>query len=209
MKSLRQYLIESVHTYKYKIKIAGQTPKNFVEMFCFNLQKFDPVKIGDPKSTPIQKDPYGFPGLKDQPITIIDVDFKYPATEPMIKQIGRLLGYDENLIRMISANYDDSISQEAENYANQPETVLTSDYEEIPGAKEAAKEYGDSYLQSIKKQRDENNDEIEMPYAAKKTKDAFDPFDQAAIQRTMGKDSPMTKINRGPKPATNATKKQG
>jgi len=47
MKSFRKYLAESVRTYRYKVRIAGETPKNFIELFKHNLQKFDPVKIGD------------------------------------------------------------------------------------------------------------------------------------------------------------------
>ena len=80
--------MESVHTYNYTIKIAGQVDKNFLDMFKYNLNKFDPVKIGEPKSTPIQKSPYGFPNLSNQSITIIKAEFRYPATEPMIQQIA-------------------------------------------------------------------------------------------------------------------------
>jgi hypothetical protein len=198
-KSFRQYLMESVKTYKYKIKIAGQPPKNFVEMFCYNLQKFDPISISNPKTTPIQKDPYGFPGLKDQPITIIDVEFKYPAIEPFVKQVARLLNYDENLVRMIQSDYDDSIDQEDGEYSNQPSPLILADYEEIPGAKQASKDYGNSYLNNIKQQT--QPDKIQMPYAGEKTKDAFDPFKPYVAT---DKDSPMTKVVLGPKPATNA-----
>jgi hypothetical protein len=125
----------------------------------------------------------------------------------MIKQVARLLNYDENLVRMIQANYDDSIDQEAEEYANQPSPLLLAPYEEIPGAKQANKDYGDSYLSSIKEQHKANQDEIESPYAAKKTKSAFDPFNQQDIIKTMGKASPMTKITRPAKPETGAMKK--
>ena len=71
MRSLRHYIAESVHTYDYTIKIAGDVTKNFLELFLFNLKKFDPVDLSTPKSTPIQKDPYGFPNLSNQAVTII------------------------------------------------------------------------------------------------------------------------------------------
>jgi hypothetical protein len=38
MKSLRKYIMESVHTYNYTIKIAGQVDKNFLDMFKYNLK---------------------------------------------------------------------------------------------------------------------------------------------------------------------------
>lgn len=208
-KTFRHYLAESIHTYKYKIKIAGETPKNFLDMFCYNLQKFDPVKISDPKTTPVQKDPYGFPDLKNQPITIIDVEFRYPATEPMIHQVARLLHCDENKVRMIQAGYDDSINDEMDGYENEAShspLLLHTELEEQPGAKQAAKDYGDSYLSSIKKQHEKADDEVQIPYAAPKTKASFDPFKPFL---STDKDSPMTKINRPPKPETSATRSRG
>jgi hypothetical protein len=100
MKSLRHYLTESVRTYNYTIKIAGDVDKNFFDMFTYNLSKFDPVKIEDPKTTPIQKDPYGFPELENQMIHIIKAEFKYPATEPMIQQVAQQLGCNINNVRV-------------------------------------------------------------------------------------------------------------
>ena len=86
MRSLKQYIVESVHTYNYTIKIAGDVDKNWLDLFKYNLKKFDPVNISEPKSTPIQKDPYGFPNLSNQSVTIIKAEFRYPANEPMIQQ---------------------------------------------------------------------------------------------------------------------------
>ena len=72
MKSFKKYIMESVKSYRYTIKIAGEVDKNFIEMLKYNLTaKFDPIKIDDAVTTPIQKSPYGFPGLSNQPITII------------------------------------------------------------------------------------------------------------------------------------------
>ena len=89
MQSLKQYIVESVRSYNYTIKIAGEIDKNFIDLFTYNLNKFDPIKIENPTTTPIQKDPYGFPGLENQPVTIIKAEFRYPATEPMIQQIAQ------------------------------------------------------------------------------------------------------------------------
>lgn len=198
MKSFRKYLAESVRTYNYKIKIAGQPSANWLDLFAYNLQKFDPVKISEPKSTPVQKSPYGFPGLENQAITIIDVEFRYPAVEPMIKQVARLLNYDENLVRMIQANFDDSISGEEEQFENQMShsPVLTHDELEDSG-KEASKEYGEQYMPRIMK--DHKADKIKM--AGPQTKPAED------IRKKPGNNmSPMSKIKMPPKPATGFSK---
>jgi len=206
MKSLKHYIVESVHTYNYTIKIAGNVDKNFIDLFKYNLKKFDPVKIDEPKSTPIQKDPYGFPNLHNQPVTIIKAQFRYPATEPMIQQIAQLLGYQVDMVRVVSSDFDDSINSEAEGYANEMDhnpLLLHPELEEQPGAKEASKNYGDSYLTSIKDQAKDSK--IDISYAGQKTPDAFDPFKPYLDDKSMGDKSPMTTIKRPPKPETGAS----
>jgi hypothetical protein len=207
MRSLKQYIFESVHTYNYTIKIAGNVDKNFLEMFKFNLKKFDPVKISDPVSTPIQKSPYGFPGLENEPVHIIKAEFRYPANEPMIQQMAQLLGHNVDYVRVVSTNFDDSINSEMDGYENEMKhsPVLThEEMEEQPGAKDAAKAYGNSYLDSIKEQT--KDDKMDIPYAGTKTKNAFDPFKPETQFASMGKDSPMSKISRPAKPQTGANK---
>ena len=206
MKSLKQYITESIKSYNYTIKIAGDVDKNFLDMFKYNLNKFDPIRISDPTTTPIQKDPYGFPNLANQSVTIIKADFRYPATEPMIQQIAQLLGYNINMVRVITTDFDDSINSEAEGYANEMDhnpLLLHTELEEQPGAKEASKNYGDSYLSSIKDQAKDSK--IDIPYAGQQTKDAFDPFKPYLDDKQMGDKSPMTTIKRPPKPATGAS----
>jgi hypothetical protein len=205
MKSLKHFITESVRSYKYTIKIAGDVDKNFIEMFKYNLNKFDPIKVGDPVNTPIQKSPYGFPELKNEQITIIKAEFRYPATEPMIQQIAQLLGYNINMVRVVTTDFDDSINSEAEGYSNQVEhTPLLNHPELEDNGKDAAKAYGDSYLDSIKKQSE--GSKIDIPYEGKKTPDSFDPFKQP-IQDKLGALSPMSKMTRAPKPQTGASAK--
>ena len=206
MKSLKHYIVESVHTYNYTIKIAGDVDKNFIDLFKYNLNKFDPVKIDEPKSTPIQKDPYGFPNLSNQSVTIIKAQFRYPATEPMIQQIAQLLGYQVDMVRVVSSDFDDSINSESQGYANEMShnpLLLHPELEEQPGAKEASKNYGDSYLSSIKDQAKDSK--IDISYAGQKTPDAFDPFKPYLDDKQMGDKSPMSTIKRPPKPQTGAS----
>jgi hypothetical protein len=207
MKSLKQYIVESVHTYNYTIKIAGDVDKNFIDLFKYNLKKFDPVKIGEPTSTPIQKSPFGFPNLSNQSVTIIKAEFRYPATEPMIQQIAQLLGYQVDMVRVVGTDFDDSINNEQAGYANEMShnpLLLHPELEEQPGAKEANKNYSDSYLSSIQKQAKDSK--IDIPYAGTKTPDAFDPFKPYLDNDPRGIKSPMSTIKRPAKPATGASK---
>ena len=195
--------MESVHTYDYTVKIAGQVDKNWLDMFKYNLKKFDPIEMSEPKTTPIQKSPYGFNEVTNEPVTLIKCKFRYPATEPMVQQIAQLLGYNVNMVRLVTTGYDESVTSEMEGYENEMEhsPVLThEELEEQPGAKEAAKAYGNSYLDSIKEQT--QDEKIDIPYAGEKTKAAFDPFKPETLMATMGKDSPMSKITRPAKPQT-------
>ena len=206
MKSLKTYITESLKSYNYTIKIAGDVDKNFIDMFKYNLNKFDPIRISDPTKTPIQKSPYGFPNLANQSVTIIKADFRYPATEPMIQQIAQLLGYNINMVRVISTDFDDSINSEQVGYANEMShnpLLLHPELEEQPGAKEANKAYGDSYLSSIKDQM--KGSTIDIPYAGQKTPNAFDPFKPYLDDKKLGDKSPMSTIKRPAKPATGAS----
>ncbi len=202
-RSFKHYLMESVKTYHYKIKIAGDPGKNWLDMFTYNLNKFDPVKISAPKSTPVQEAPYGFPGIKNQSVTIIDVEFKYPATEPMIKQVARLLNWDENMVRCIQAGADDSWSNEAQAYRDQEEHSPLLGHTELEdggtAAKDAAKAYGDSYLSSIKDQRVDGGKTL---FAAGSAGTPHDPF-----KRVDGNGpSPLSKVTRPSRPRTGASK---
>jgi hypothetical protein len=169
-------------------------------------EKFDAVNITTPSSTPIQKDPYGFPDLRNQSVTIIKANFRYPATEPMIQQLAQLLGYNVNMVRAVQTNYNDSINSEAKAYENEEShspLLNHTELEEMPGAKDANKAYGDSYLSSVKEQMKGN--QIQMQYSGKETPDAFDPF-KTIPQDKIGANSPMSKITRPSKPATGARK---
>lgn len=201
MKSLKQYIAESVHLYDVTIKIAGEVDKNFLDMFIFNLKKFEPAGPITPKTLPIQKDVYGFPGIKNEPVTVLKCKFRYPCTEPMVQQLAQLLGYNLNYVRLIDSKYDDSINREQEEYANQM-SPNTKDFDKISGADQANKDYADSYLSSIKEQSKES--QIMIPYAGKETPDAFDPFKPYLDDKKMGDKSPMTNIKRPAKPKTGA-----
>lgn len=187
MKSLHQYLTESQQTFKYTIKVAGDYESKQIDLLVHNLKKFDPVSIGEPKSTPIQKDPYGFPGMKNQSVTIIKAEFKYPATEPQIKQVAQLLGFDENCVRVISSDFNDSVVQEVESAETGNDAA----------AKAASKAYGEQYLDTVVPKKPT----IDMPFAAKKT--AIEPNKTKEGVQTK---SPFSSVKRPAKPQTGASK---
>lgn len=198
MKSLRHYLMESARTYNYTIKIAGECDSKFLDLFKYNLKKFDPVKIEDPKTTPIQKNPYGFPDLENESITIIKAEFRYPATEPMIQQCAQHCGCNINNVRVVTTDYNDSINSEADKYANEASDeplLLHTELED--NGKEASKEYANQYLDKVVPKKPS----VDIPYAAKAT-----PTAPNKSKEGINTKSPMTNVTRPMRPATGSRK---
>lgn len=201
MKSLRHYLMESVRTYQYTIKIVGDCDSKFLDMFKHNLSKFDPVKIEEPKTTPIQKTVHGFPDVENQSVTIIKAEFKYPATEPMIQQVAQHCGCNINNVRVLTSDHSDSINADNDVLANRlsdekKQALLNTETLE-DGGKEASKEYANQYLDKVVPKKPS----IDIPYAGQKT-----PTSPNKTKEGINTTSPMSKVNRPMRPETGSRK---
>ena len=198
MKNFRSYLAESERTYNYRIKIVGDIPAGFYNELKSRLAQFDPESVGDQKSTPIQAKPADFPAFENEKVTSFDVKLRYPAIEPQIKQIARLLGLDENKIIMQTSVFDDNNAEYQEKLEAQPDPVLTAPYPaDDAKQKELIKDYSaDPFDHAVLKNAYRSNFEI----AGGKTRPA-----ETTNQLPMGDDSPMTHAEKRPrKPATGA-----
>ena len=91
MNTLAKYLAESERTYRYRIKMVGDVPEGFVRDLKSKLAQFDIVKMSDVKSTPVRKINTDFPAYPNQSMSMVDVEFRYPAVEPQVKQLAQLL----------------------------------------------------------------------------------------------------------------------
>lgn len=197
MKSLRHYLTESVRTYKYTIKIAGDCDSKFLDMFKHNLSKFDPVKIEEPKTTPIQKNVVGFDDLENESVTIIKAEFRYPATEPMIQQCAQACGCNVNRVRMFDTKFADEMEEATTKVQNQYDTskdkslLMTAELED--NGKEASKAYANQYLDQVVPKKPS----VDIPYAAKQT-----PTTPNKSKEGINTKSPMTTMKRPELPAT-------
>ena len=199
MDSFKKYLAESMRTYKYRLKIVGEVDQKLLQLIEINLQKFSIVNMGDPKTTPIQKTLKDFPDIENDRVTLIDVEFKYPVIEPFVKQMARLLGMDENRVRMVSMEHDDVDNAQAEQFANVQSHSPLLQHEELEDqGKEANKEYANQYLDRVKKQAEP--DKMEMKFDGEKTPIANDPFIPVKTDKA-GLDSPMSRMKKQPLPA--------
>jgi hypothetical protein len=197
MKPFAKYLAESERTYNYRIKVVGDVPDGFFKELKEKCAQFDVVKMSDAKSTPVRRAIPDFPAFPNQPMKIVDVEFKYPAIEPQIKQLAQILGLDPNRIVMMGTPYEQSLDIESEKIADQNKDLLDSPYPE-PDAQQKAlsKDYATGpYDHAVLKNAYKTNFTI----AGEKT-----PPAKTTNELPMGNKSPMTNIKRQPKPATGA-----
>ena len=198
MKKFQEYLAESERTYRYRIKIVGDVAPDFVKQLNEKLKQFDPVKIGSPKTTPVQLKPADFPKHSNDSVTSMDCEFRYPAIEPQIKQIAQLLFLDPNRIIMLTTPHEDSMDTEREKIEDQNKDLLTNTDFPAPDAEQKAlkADYSAPYDQhSVLK----NAYRSDFTVAGGKT-----PPAETTNDLPMGTSSPMTKTKRPPRPATGA-----
>jgi len=198
MKNFQEYLAESQRTYNYRVKIVGDVEPAFVKALEEKLKQFDPVKVSAVKKTPIQLKPADFPAHANESVSSMDCEFRYPAIEPQIQQIARLLGLDENRIRLLTTAYEDSMMDEKEKIEDQNKDLLTDTDYPAPDAEQKAlsKDYSAPYDQHAVLK---NAYRSEFTVAGGKT-----PPAKTTNDLPMGTSSPMTKVKRPPRPATGA-----
>ena len=197
MKNFQQYLAESERTYNYRIKIVGDVAPDFVKQLEEKLAQFDVVKITKPKTTPVQLNPADFPKHSNDSVTSMDVEFRYPAIEPQIKQIAQLLMIDPNRIIMLTTPHEEGMDSERERVAAQNKNLLDTDYPADTAEQKALiADYSAPYDQHAVLKNTYRSD---FTVAGGKTPKAITTNDLP-----MGNDSPMTKVKRPPRPATGA-----
>ena len=138
MKNFQQYLAESERTYNYRIKIVGEVDSTFIKALEDKCKQFDIVNWGKTKTTPVQLKPADFPKHANDSVTSFDVEFRYPAIEPQIKQIAQLLFLDPNRIIMLTTPHEDSMDVEREKIEDQNKDLLTDTDYPAPDAEQKA-----------------------------------------------------------------------
>ena len=198
MNTLAKYLAESERTYRYRIKMVGDVPQGFVRDLKSKLAQFDIVKMSDVKSTPVRKINTDFPAYPNQSMGMVDVEFRYPAVEPQVKQLAQLCGLDPNRIVMNTVPYEESMAQEAEKIADQNRDLLSdTDYPEDDAEQRALKkDYSAEPHDHVVLKNAYRSD---FTVAGGKT-----PAAKTTNDLPMGVKSPISNIKRPPRPATGA-----
>jgi len=195
MKSFAEYLVETKQTFDYRIKIAGEVDKDTVNELEKKLQQFDVIKMTDPKTTPVMKTLPDFPDMENDRCTHFDVTFNYPATDPQIKQIAKLLNMDPNKMIIQQRDYADRLDAEREKYEAQPESVLTDTDFPDPDAEQKA--LSDDYSAAP----DQHEVVVKNEYKSDFTiAGGTTPKAKTTSDYPMNNDSPMSKQNKIPNP---------
>lgn len=198
MKPFAKYLAESERTYNYRIKVVGDVPEGFFRELRDKCAQFDIVKMSDAKSTPVRKVVPDFPAFPNQSVSRIDVEFKYPAIEPQIKQLAQILGLDPNRIVMNATSYEESMDAESVKIDDENKDLLDDPTYPAPDAEQRAlkKDYATGpYDHEVVK----NAYKSDFTVAGGKT-----PPAKTTNELPMGDKSPFSNIKRQPKPATGA-----
>jgi len=202
MKPFAQYLAENERTYDYRIKICGDTAntENIKELKS-KLDQFDPAKLSDVKTTPVQLTPTDFPNCKNDAVTMFDCSFRYPAIEPQIKQLWQLMGNDPNKIVMLTASHDDGLVAEYKRIGDENKDLIADT----------------NYPADTAEQKALNKDHSADPFQHQVLKNAYrsdftiaggkTPAAKTTNDIPQGNKGPMYKVYRPARPATGAQPK--
>lgn len=141
MKTFAQYLTESQKTHSYRIKFVGDLPSEFVRDFRGQLKKFDPVTVGEIKTTPVISKPGDFPSWPNNRVNILDVEFRYPATPPQIQQMAQNMGLDADRICIQQRDYAEGMDLELAGIEQQQDVLTTPYPADTPQQQELKKDY--------------------------------------------------------------------
>ena len=198
MKLFKEYLAESERTYSYRVKIVGDVDSGWLKQLEEKCKQFDIVSFGKSKTTPVQLAPADFPKHANDSVTSVDVEFRYPAIEPQIKQLAQLLFLDPNRIIMLTTPFENGMDSEREKVEVQNKDLLTDTDFPAPDAEQKAlsKDYSaDPYKHAVL----QNAYRTDFTVAGGKT-----PPAETTNDLPMGVKSPMTRVTRPPRPATGA-----
>jgi len=148
------------------------------------------------KATPVQARLNDFPEIENDRVTHMDVEFRYPAVEPQIKQIAQLLMFDPNRIRMLTTPYEDSMDEETRKIQEQNQDLLADTDFPAPDKQQKAlyKDYSTEY---------NNHAVLKNAYRSEYTvAGGPTPAAKTTNDLPMGNKSPMTTIKLPPKPPT-------
>lgn len=154
MKSFKEYLTESKKVYEFKVKIAGECPKDCASKIKQVLAQYKVESVSAGKSTPIQEFQPDFPTLKNVNLTVFEVATSYPANSLQIRStISDGLGLTPAQVIVRTPGEE---AEEAINRAHAEKTgkaVLGTDYEASNHQDVVGEKHLMSFLKELNKEK--------------------------------------------------------
>lgn len=195
MKTFRDYLAENTRTHDYRIRIVGDVPAEFTRQFREHLKRFDPAEIGEVKTTPVLSSIPDFPAFPNERVNIMDVRFRYPATDEQIRQVARLQGLDPDRVCMTQKDYAEGMDQELLGIAGQKDLLTDTNYPaDTKSQRDLKRDY--AAVGSDKAVVRNSAQDATWTVAGGRTRPA-----ETTNDLPQGIRSPMTNIKRPPRPA--------
>ena len=147
MKTLKEYLAESVKEYKYKVKILGEVEDGMMDTIENELKRYDLKTMSSPTKTIFQKQPLDFDEGVSGEVNIASFTTGLPLSKDTVRdRIAHQLGITERYIKIRSENdpleydlVDNNIDTEiVVDESNPDDAALNNDY---PADEHKAEDY--------------------------------------------------------------------
>jgi hypothetical protein len=130
MKSFKEYLTESKKVYEFKIKIAGDCPKDCAKQIKEALDEYKVESCSSGKSTPISGKQPDFPKLENVGATIFNVVLSYPTNTVQVREaVASKLKISSANIRVRNMKEEEELELNHEHDAKSGTALLGKDYE--------------------------------------------------------------------------------
>ena len=147
MKTLKEYLAESVKEYNYKVKILGEVEDGMMDTIENELKRYDLKTMSSPTKTIFQKQPLDFDEGVSGEVSIASFTTGLPLSKDTVRdRIAHNLGITERYIKIRSENdpleydlVDNNVDTEIVVGESNPEdAALNNDY---PADEHKAEDY--------------------------------------------------------------------
>tara|TARA_B100000886_G_scaffold339556_1_gene305393 strand:+ start:570 stop:1157 length:588 start_codon:yes stop_codon:yes gene_type:complete len=170
MKTFKQYLMENIKEYKFRIKYAGELTDGQLDRLEMAVGKYNLKDMSKPKVTPIQEHPMDFQTLKNSEVSILDVTVSYPTTVEMLRnELVEYAGMHGSHLIVLNPNDPGEIAREQnlEEQGKEYETRLLNP--ELTNKEEikADDHFGDKYNENLLKDLASNKETPEYSLAEK------------------------------------------
>jgi hypothetical protein len=186
MKSFKEYLIESKQVYEFKVKIAGDCPKDCVSSIKHALAQFHVESCSAGKSTPIQESHVDFPEHKNCAMTVFDVCTRYPATSLQVSaMVAEHVGIAGSCVKVRNLKEEEEIAINHAHDEKSGKALLGTDYESSNNQELVGEKHKENFLRGLTKTKHQGtavtgiNDEILAKGIAKSGKET--PAKQAKV----------------------------